>query len=773
MRRARILHLRASNFVGGPEHQLLRYAPLEQDSEFEITLGTFVGPREGLDFMRSAEDAGLRFLSLPAEGSIASFRALVKLIRSVGFDLICAHGYKADILGIAAGRFTGIPVACFLRGWTGENRRVKIYEAIERFSLRFATRVVCLSDTQARKLSNFTAFADKIFVVRNAIDVPTFGEKDRVKSFKELRRRFDLAENCAVIATGGRLSPEKGIEDFLEACSMIKGDFPTARFIVFGDGVLRKHLERKALDLGLQDRMIFAGFTPDLRSLLPGVNLLVNASHSEEMPNIVLEAMAAGVPVVATAVGGVKEIAGPERALLLVPPHSPRILADSIAELLRDPARAKEIGQKGRDRVKQANSPSEQKQQFHELYRVLLQDSDSSETSGARDRIPRRTVLPGFSSAQTQDSAPFLSIVLPVRNEASHIGTVLAGLEGQSYPHDRFEVLVTDGESTDGTPEVVERFSQGASLSVRLLRNPARLSSAGRNVGARNARGQYVLFIDGHCQIPSQTLLWDTVNLFEATGADCLCRPQPLTMDGRTEFQEVVAHTRATVLGHGYGSDIYGTDFEGFVDPRSSGALYRRSVFERIGYYDETFDACEDVEFNFRLLKAGLFSYLSPKLTVRYQPRNTLGLLWQQMVRYGRGRFRLIHKHREAFSLSQIIPAGFLVWILIGGMGSLVFRPLAGPFLSTLLVYLSVMLGFSSALGLRYGWRHLLHAPQIYLTIHFGLATGFLTELLAANRKIGGLRTVPIAPGRRPTDSEVASELSTAESLRRSEHSRR
>jgi succinoglycan biosynthesis protein ExoA len=771
VRRARILHLRASNFVGGPEHQLLRYARLEQGSDFEITLATFVGPREGLDFIRAVEDAGLRFLSLPAEGSIPSFRALVKLIRSLRFDLICAHGYKADILGIAAGRSTGIPVACFLRGWTGENRRVKMYEAVERFSLRFATRVVCLSDAQARKLSSFSALGDKIFVVRNAIDVPTFDEKIRIKSCKEVRSRFALTENCAVIAIGGRLSPEKGVEDFLEASSMIKVAFPNARFIVFGDGVLRKHLEQRALELGLQDRVIFAGFTPDLRSLLPGVDLLVNASHSEEMPNIVLEAMAAGIPVVATAVGGVEEIAGPEQALLLVPPHSPRILANSIADLLREPVRAKEIGQKGRDRVEHANSPLEQKQQFHDLYRVLLQDSHLSARSAARNRIPRRTVLPAFSFTRTEDSDPFLSVVLPVRNEASHIGTVLAGLGGQIYPHDRFEVVVADGESTDGTAKVVERFAKDASLSVRLLRNPARLSSAGRNVGARNARGQYILFMDGHCQIPSQTLLRDTVNLFEATGADCLCRPQPLTMDGRTEFQEVVAHTRATVLGHGYGSDIYGTDFEGFVDPCSSGALYRRSVFERIGYYDETFDACEDVEFNFRLLKAGLFSYLSPKLAVYYQPRNTLGLLWQQMVRYGRGRFRLIHKHPEAFSLSQIIPAGFLVWILIGSIGSTVFRPLAAAFLSTLLVYVCVVLGFSSVLGLRYGWRHLVHAPQIYLTIHFGLATGFLRELLAVNRKIDGLRTVPIDPGGRPTDPEVASELSTAESLRRSEHS--
>src|ERR1700737_4544008 len=110
MRRARILHLRASNFVGGPEKQLLRYARLERDSEFELTLGTFVGPGEGSDFLRAIDEAGLQSLSITAGNLGASFRALVKATRSRQFDLICAHGYKADILSVAAGRITGPPV---------------------------------------------------------------------------------------------------------------------------------------------------------------------------------------------------------------------------------------------------------------------------------------------------------------------------------------------------------------------------------------------------------------------------------------------------------------------------------------------------------------------------------------------------------------------------------------------------------------------------------------------------------------------------------------
>jgi glycosyltransferase involved in cell wall biosynthesis len=347
------------------------------------------------------------------------------------------------------------------------------------------------------------------------------------------------------------------------------------------------------------------------------------------------------------------------------------------------------------------------------------------------DKTVAAVRLPG---TQTEGSVPFLSVVMPVRNEESHIAAVLAQLEMQSYPQDRLEVLVVDGNSTDGTVRVVDKFAHQTSLGIRLLRNPAQRSSAGRNVGARNARGEYVIFIDGHCHIPSKTLLVDVVELFDKTGVDCLCRPQPLTMPGETLFQEVVGHARATVLGHGRDSTIYATELEGSVNPCSSGAMYRRNVFERVGYYDETFDACEDVEFNYRVFNAGLTSYLSSRLAVFYQPRTSLSSLWQQMIRYGRGRFRLIRKHRGAFSLSQVLPAAVLLWFVIGGIASLFSRLFAACFLVTLAIYLLIVLGFSIALGLRYGWRHLLQSPAVYFVIHFGLGAGFLAEFLAAVR---------------------------------------
>ncbi len=729
MNRPRILHLRASNFVGGPEQQLLRHAESERDGAWDILLGTFVGPKEGADFLQIIEARSLAAVSLPADSLGSSFRALVHIIREERIGLLCTHGYKADILGLLACRIADIPLACFLRGWTGENRKVRLYEAVDCFALRFADRVVCLSGSQAKKLSARSTLAGKIRVVSNAIDVPAIGPEIRLRARSDLRERFALPQGCVVVATGGRLSPEKGIGDFLQAISQIHCQFPDVRFLIFGDGILRQQLEHSAHLYGLQSLVTFAGFHRDLRHLLPGLDLLVNPSLSEEMPNIILEGMAAGIPVIATAVGGVEDVVGSEGALRLVPAAKPEILANVIGELLSEPLRAKELAQMGRRRVEQTYSLTEQKAQFHALYQELLFSPKTDFTTVVPNRMSAGSASSKVKVAVCrEDEAPFLSIVMPVRNEELHIGAVLAELEIQDYPHNRFEVVVADGNSTDGTAKVVQEFDERASLSVRLLENPAQLSSAGRNVGARSARGEFVIYIDGHCHIPNKTLLRDAVELFERTGADCLCRPQPLTMPGNTPFQTVVADARATALGHGHDSTVHVIDWEGFVNPSSAGALYRRRVFDRIGYYDENFDACEDVEFNYRVFKSGLRSYLSPRLAVLYHPRSDLRSLWRQMMRYGRGRCRLIKKHHDAFSIPQIIPAAFVAWLVLGLAASVFFGPVAEGFATSLLVYAFVVLYFSSRLGVRYGWRHFVLAPFIYITIHLGLGAGFLAE---------------------------------------------
>ncbi len=233
--------------------------------------------------------------------------------------------------------------------------------------------------------------------------------------------------------------------------------------------------------------------------------------------------------------------------------------------------------------------------------------------------------------------------------------------------------------------------------------------------------------------------LADLVEAFRRSGADCVGRPQPLDVTDATVLQEAIAAARASRLGHHPDSHIW-SDREGFVPPQSVAVAYRREVFERVGLFDETFDACEDVEFNERVSQAGLRCFFTPRVRVRYHPRGTLGGLFRQLVRYGRGRIRLSRKHPGTLSPQSLAPAAFLAGVALGPLVCLLL-PLWWAYFGVLGVYASIVLLVSVAVTLqrrRPGLLPLL--PLVFLTVHAGAGWGLLREALAGRDRPG---TIP------------------------------
>ncbi|MEZ7196687.1 glycosyltransferase family 2 protein [Pseudodesulfovibrio karagichevae] len=337
------------------------------------------------------------------------------------------------------------------------------------------------------------------------------------------------------------------------------------------------------------------------------------------------------------------------------------------------------------------------------------------------------------------ETLPFITVVIPVYNEERFIGETLEQLIHQDYPEAAYEILVCDGGSTDRTRESVREIAAGHP-AVRLLDNPGRRSSSGRNVGFKSGRGDYFVVIDGHCSIPSVTLLRDIAAAFEKSGADALGRAQPLAPEGISVFQRAVALARAARIGHGGDSLIY-SDHAGFISPVSNGAMYRKEVFGAVGYVDELFDACEDVEFNYRVEKAGLTAFMSPELAVLYYPRESLGGLYRQMRRYGEGRCRLWRKHPETLSLNTLVPPVFAgavlaacclaVAVTAGLLPAWTLWPAVLGFGAyALLVAIQTVASCREA-----GWRYARYLPGIFFVIHFGLGIGFLKEFFAGAGK--------------------------------------
>ena len=349
------------------------------------------------------------------------------------------------------------------------------------------------------------------------------------------------------------------------------------------------------------------------------------------------------------------------------------------------------------------------------------------------------------AAAVVDNTGPRLSVVLPVLNEEKDIGRLLSELKNQVEPPGGYEAIVVDGGSTDATRAIVQEMQRDWS-NLHLADNPRKLSSAGRNAGAQLARGDYVLFLDGHCSIGRQDYLRRSVDLFESSKAACLCRPQPLKRLADSTWGKAISSARHSFLGHDYGSDIYGCE-PSYTDPRSAGAAYSREVLEQLGGYDERFDACEDVEFNHRVAVAGFKSYRHPDLSVDYRPRRTLGGFFKQMMRYGRGRARMMARHSGAAPWPLIAATALM-------FGAIALLPIVGWKATALWMGILGGMGLlvASVESVRLGGLSIQSAriASAFVVIYSGLLLGFWRGILEFKRfrapkapgEISGARTL-------------------------------
>ncbi|MDA0658933.1 MAG: glycosyltransferase family 2 protein [Planctomycetota bacterium] len=345
-----------------------------------------------------------------------------------------------------------------------------------------------------------------------------------------------------------------------------------------------------------------------------------------------------------------------------------------------------------------------------------------------RSTEPSRVTTERVSHDDFNDS-PSISVIVPVRNEGQHLANTLDMLANQSYPKDRFEIIVVDGESTDNTRTIAQRYSEEFT-NIRWLPNPQIWSSSARNIGIHGSHGEIVLIVDGHCQISGDQHLQSIANGFRDPTIACLGRPQPQDVRQATLLQQAIAAARSSRIGHHPNSFIYAKQAQ-VVPAHSVAVAYRRTVFDIVGYFDETFDACEDVELNHRIDKANLKCLFDPRVAVAYHPRSNLSGLFRQLSRYGRGRIRLGRKHRDTLSIKTLIPAGWLIYMAMIPFGGWFPEPIRTVYWTGVGIYfLTILLASISNARHKHRLALLFWLPVVFLTIHAGAAWGLLSELL-------------------------------------------
>ncbi len=339
---------------------------------------------------------------------------------------------------------------------------------------------------------------------------------------------------------------------------------------------------------------------------------------------------------------------------------------------------------------------------------------------------------------------PFISLILPIRNEASAIAKTLASVLAQDYPPDRMEILVVDGLSTDDTPAIVARLAADSPrIPIRLLENPGRIVPTGLNLALREARGEYILRVDGHTLL-APDYARRCVEAFESSGAQNV--GGRMNAVGTALFSKAVAVATSTPFGIG-GGRFHFSDREEWVDTVYMGA-WPRSLFDRIGLFDEELVRDQDDEFNYRLREAGGRILLSPEIKSEYTVRGSPSSLWRQYFQYGFWKVRVLQKHPRQMSLRQFIPPLFVLALLVSlGLALFQFiRPgfagLSGPalLLAACLapaLYLVANISASILTSVRKGWQYLPLLPVVFGILHLSYGSGFLLGLLKFRSRWG------------------------------------
>jgi len=264
---------------------------------------------------------------------------------------------------------------------------------------------------------------------------------------------------------------------------------------------------------------------------------------------------------------------------------------------------------------------------------------------------------------------PLVSVVVPLRNEASFIQELVSSIFAQDYPSDRLEVIVADGMSTDGTRELLQSM-QAADDRLVLLDNPGRIVSTGLNAAVQRARGEVIIRVDGHALV-APDFIRQNVRLLEER-PDAWSVGGPIRHAATTTFGKAIAVAMSHPLGVGNALHRY-PDYEGYVEGAQFPA-FRRWVFDRIGTFDERLVRNQDDEFNYRIHLAGGRVYVSPLVRYTYFVRSTVSQLFRQYFQYGYWRIPVIEKHRRPTTWRQIAPTLFLAACVALALTGIVLR---------------------------------------------------------------------------------------------------
>ena len=407
----KVLSIIEATTVTGPAKNLLNFCRLMQSCEFavdgkpsvEVSIVTFdrgVSESSPSAFVIAAREMGItvdvineRFRFDPSV--ISQLRTIVARRAP---DVIQTHMIKSHFLVKLTGLGNAHPWIAYHHGYTSTDKKMLAYNQLNRWSLRSAERVITVCAAFSKQLTRAGVRPERISVCHNSVKAP---RRISPPEQRALRKKFQISDNERVIVSVGRLSREKGHEDLVQAIASVREMDPTLKFkvLLVGDGPELQQLESRTADLRLNEEIVFVGHVSDVTPFYSIADVLALPSHSEGSPNVLLEAMAAGIPVVATAVGGVPEIAVSGENALLVPARHPHEFAEALLQILNEQDLAEKLAANATIRAREFSPEA----YAHRMIHIYKQVSETRMGSGSSS--PRRFSHPVAIASSTDTSA--------------------------------------------------------------------------------------------------------------------------------------------------------------------------------------------------------------------------------------------------------------------------------------------------------------------------------------------------------------------------------
>lgn len=340
----RILHINSARTWRGGEQQTLWLCQGLQQRGHEIFLAC--PPQSALHKRANAVGIAVCPVAMRGEWDVWAVRNLVGVIQRISIKIVHFQTAHAHTLGLLAAQLAKVPIRIL-------TRRVDFHihkHLLNRWKYGSAlTAILTISEGIRKVMIEDGLEPERVVTVHSGINLQRI---ENITDGSYLREEFAISEGSLVIGMVGALAPHKHHQNFLEAAAIIKRSFPNARFLIVGEGPLREELERYSASRGLSADVIFTGFREDVLEITKMFDIFALSSYLEGMGTSILDAMALGVPIVATEVGGVPEIILHGRNGLLVPARNPDKLAQAILKLAKDPPLRDQMGAYGKEYVR-------------------------------------------------------------------------------------------------------------------------------------------------------------------------------------------------------------------------------------------------------------------------------------------------------------------------------------------------------------------------------------------------------------------------------------